>query len=63
MRGGGYGLIALAVLIGIFALVNHFVLKLNPVAHFSTIVVVVGVVIGVVGLVMAFMGGRSKAAA
>lgn len=63
MRGGGYGLIAIAVLIGIFAVVNHYVLKMNPVAHFSTIVVVVGAVIGVVGLIMAFMGGRSTAAA
>ena len=62
MRGGGYVLIGIAVLIGIFALVNHFVLKLNPVAHFSTIVVVVGAVIGVVGLAMAFMGGRSATA-
>ena len=63
MRGGGFGLIVIAVLIGIFAVANHFVLNQNPVHHFSTIVVVVGVVIGVVGLVMAFMGGRSKAAA
>ena len=63
MRGGGYGLIVIAVLIGIFAVVNHYVLKLNPVAHFSTIVVVVGVVIGIVGLAMAFMGGRSATAA
>jgi len=62
MRGGGYVLIGIAVLIGIFALVNHFVLKLNPVGHFSTIVIVVGVLIGVAGLAMAFMGGRSAAA-
>ncbi len=63
MRGGGYGLIGLAVLIGIFAVVNHFVLRLNPVPHFSTIVVAVGVVIGIVGLAMSFMGGRSAATA
>lgn len=62
MRGGGYVLIVIAVLIGIFAVVNHFVLKQNPVHHFSTIVVAVGVVIGIVGLAMAFMGGRSAAA-
>ena len=62
MRGGGFGLIVVAVLIGIFAVVNHYVLKLNPVAHISTIAVVVGVVIGIVGLAMAFMGGRSSAA-
>lgn len=62
MRGSGYVLIGIAVLIGIFALVNHFVLKQNPVAHFSTIVVVVGVLIGIVGLAMAFMGGRSAEA-
>jgi len=62
MRGGGYVLISIAVLIGIFALVNHFVLKLNPVGHFSTIVVVVGVLIGIAGLAMAFMGGRSAEA-
>ena len=59
MRGSGYVLISIAVLIGIFAVVNHYVLKRNPVAHFSTIVVVVGVLIGIVGLAMAFMGGRS----
>jgi hypothetical protein len=63
MRGGGFGLVVVAVLIGIFAVVNHYVLKQNPVAHFSTIVVVVGVVIGIVGLAMAFMGGRSATAA
>jgi hypothetical protein len=62
MRGGGFGLIVVAVLIGIFALVNHYVLRLNPVAHFSTIVIAVGVVIGIIGLAIAFMGGRSAAA-
>ena len=61
MRGGGYGLVGIAVLLGLFALVNHFVLKLNPVVHFSTIVVGVGVVLGVIGLAMSFMGGRSAA--
>ena len=61
MRGGGYGLIVIGIIIAILGVVNHFVLKLNPVAHTTTILVVVGAVLAVVGLIMSFMGGRSAA--
>jgi hypothetical protein len=61
MRGGGYGLLAIGVIIAIVGLINHFVLKMNPVAHTSTILIAVGVILAVLGLVMSFMGGRSAA--
>jgi hypothetical protein len=61
MRGGGYGLLAIGVIIAIVGLINHFVLKMNPVAHTSTILIAVGVILAVLGLVMSFMGGRSSA--
>lgn len=61
MRGGGYGLLGIGVIIAIVGLLNHFVLKLNPVAHTSTILIAVGAVLAVIGLVMSFMGGRSSA--
>lgn len=61
MRGGSYGLIALGVILVIVGLVNHFVLRLNPVLHTSTIVIGVGGVLALIGLVMYFMGGRAAA--
>lgn len=61
MRGGGYGLLAIGVIIAIVGLINHFVLKMNPVAHTSTILIAIGVILAVLGLVMSFMGGRSAA--
>ncbi len=54
-------LIGLGVIIAVVGLLNHFVIKANPVAHTSTIVIAVGAVIAVIGLAMSFMGG-SKAA-
>jgi hypothetical protein len=60
MRGGGYGLLVLGVIIAIVGLVNHYVLKLNPIAHTSTILIGVGAVLAIVGLIMSFMAGRSS---
>lgn len=59
MRGASYGLLVIGAIIAIVGLLNHFVLKLNPVAHTSTILLGVGAVLFVIGLVMTFMGGRS----
>lgn len=61
MRGGGYGLLVIGIIIAVVGLINHFVLKMNPVAHTSTILIVVGVILAVLGLVMSFVGGRSAA--
>lgn len=61
MRGGGYGLLAIGIILAIVGLINHFVLKMNPVAHTSTILIAVGVILAVLGLVMSFMGSRSAA--
>lgn len=61
MRAGGYGLIALGVIIAILGAVNHFILQMNPVPHTTTILVAVGVVLALVGLILSFMGGQSAA--
>ena len=63
MRGGSYGLVALGVILLILGLVNHYLLKLNPVAHTSTIVVAVGGILALVGLILYFMGGRASSTA
>ncbi|MGH2504667.1 MAG: hypothetical protein ACRDID_19330 [Ktedonobacterales bacterium] len=52
----------LGVILVILGLVNHFVLKMNPVAHTSTWLAGVGAVVAVIGLVLTFMAGRSSAA-
>ncbi len=59
MRGAGYGLAALGIILVIAGLVNHYVIKANPMAHTSTVVLGAGVVVAVIGLAMTFMGGRS----
>ena len=61
MRGGGYGLLAIGIIIAVVGLINHFVLKLNPFAHTSTILIAVGVILAVVGLIMSFMSAHSAA--
>ncbi|HET9979892.1 MAG TPA: hypothetical protein VFQ32_05595 [Ktedonobacterales bacterium] len=61
MRGGGYGLLAIGIIIAIVGLINHFVVKSNPFPHTSTILIAVGVILAVLGLIMSFMGGRSAA--
>ena len=61
MRGAGYGLAALGVILVIAGLANHFLIKANPIAHTSTIVLGVGAVVAVIGLALTFMGGKSNA--
>jgi uncharacterized membrane protein len=58
MRGAGYGLLVIGIIVAVLGLANHYVLKQNPVVHTSTIIIGVGVVLAVIGLVMSFMGGR-----
>jgi predicted tellurium resistance membrane protein TerC len=58
MRGPGYGLLVIGIIVAVLGLVNHYVLKANPVAHTSTIIIAVGVVLAVIGLLMSFMSGR-----
>jgi hypothetical protein len=62
MRGLSYVLLALGVIIAVLGLLNHFVIKANPVAHTSTITVAIGAVLAVIGVVL-MMGGRSSKAA
>jgi hypothetical protein len=60
MKSLSMPLIGLGALIIIFGAINHFVIKANPVHHFSTILGVVGVVLAAIGAV-AMMAGGSKA--
>lgn len=53
------GLIVLGVLIAAFGLLNHFVIKVNPIAHTSIIAVAVGAVVAVIGIAMTMMGGKA----
>ncbi len=62
MRGVSMGLLGLGVVVVLLGLVNHYALKANPVAHFSTIVLVVGAVLAIAGGAMMAMGGRGSAA-
>jgi uncharacterized membrane protein YGL010W len=61
MRGAGYGVLVLGIIIAVLGLLNHYVMKANPIAHTSTILIGVGVVLAVIGLAMSFMGGRNAA--
>jgi hypothetical protein len=61
MRGAGYGLLVVGIIVAILGLANHYIIKANPIAHTSTILIGVGVVVAVIGLAMSFMGGRSAA--
>lgn len=54
-----YVLIALAILVGIVGLVNHFAIHQNPVAHTSTVIGVVAIVLLVAGGAMMMMGRNS----
>ncbi len=62
MRSASYGLIVLGIIVGILGLVNHFVLnpRLNPVAHTSTVVGVVALILVAIGGAMMFLGGGGK---
>jgi hypothetical protein len=62
MRAASIGLIVLAVLIVIAGLVNHYAIHQNPVAHTTTIVGGVAGVLGLLGIALFFMAGRSGAA-
>lgn len=59
MRVATYGLLVIGVLLAMVGVVNHFLLRLNPVPHTSTIFVGVGVVVFIVGLAMSYMGDRA----
>lgn len=61
MRGSGYGLLVIGIIIAVLGLVNHYVTRLNPIGHTSTILIGAGVVVAVIGLAMSFLGGRSAA--
>lgn len=61
MRGAGYGLLVIGIIVAILGLVNHYVLKANPISHTSTVLIGVGVVVAVIGVAMSFMGGRNAA--
>ena len=60
MKAASYGLIGLGVILLILGLVNHYVLKINFVAHTSTIILGVGVVLAIIGAVLLFLGGGSS---
>ena len=60
MRGAGYGLAVLGVILVLGGVLNHWVLKSNPIAHTSTILAGAGAVVAVVGLALTFMGGRGS---
>jgi protein-S-isoprenylcysteine O-methyltransferase Ste14 len=60
MRGAGYGLAVLGVILVLVGVLNHFVLKANPIAHTSSIVAGVGALFAIVGLGLTFMGGNAK---
>lgn len=62
MRGGGFTLLVIGVVLLIVGLVNHYAIHANPIAHTSTIVLGVGVVAAVIGAVLALFLGRSKQA-
>lgn len=61
MRGAGYGLLVLGIIVVVLGLANHYALKMNPFAHTSTIILGVGVVLALIGAAMSFMGGRNAA--
>jgi uncharacterized membrane protein len=63
MRAVNYILIGLGVVVVILGLLNHFVIKANPVAHTSTITIAIGAVLVVIGVFGMMLGGRSNAAA
>jgi hypothetical protein len=61
MRGAGYGLAVLGVVVVLFGALNHWELRMNPVHHFSTVLGATGAVIAVVGLILTFVGGNKAA--
>ncbi|HKS69281.1 MAG TPA: hypothetical protein VJQ45_02605 [Ktedonobacterales bacterium] len=61
MRGLGTVLAIIGILIIILAAVNHFASRLINFGHATTIVGVVGLVVLVVGAILAMMGGKASA--
>lgn len=62
MRGASIGLLVIGIIVAILGLANHYVMKANPIAHTSTILIAVGAVLFVIGVIMMAMGGRGSAA-
>jgi hypothetical protein len=64
MRGTSYGLLAVGVVLGMLAAVNHFLLRLNPIPHFSIYIGALGGLLFIAGLAMTFMdnGGSASGA-
>lgn len=62
MRGTGFAVLVVGVVLLLVGLVNHFAVHANPIAHTSTIVLGVGAVAAVLGVVLAFVVGRPKQA-
>ncbi len=62
MRGAGYGLAVLGIILVLGGVLNHWVLRQNPVVHTSTILGAAGAVVAIVGLALTFMGGRASKA-
>ena len=56
-----YLLIALAIIVGIVGLLNHFVIHQNPVMHTSTVIGVVAIVLLIIGGALMMMGRGSAA--
>jgi uncharacterized membrane protein len=63
MRAVTYILIGLGIVVVILGLLNHYVIKANPVAHTSTITIAIGAVLVVIGVFGMMLGGKSNAAA
>ncbi len=59
MRGAGYGLAVLGIILVLGGVLNHWVLRANPIAHTSTVLGGVGAVVAVIGLALTFVGGRN----
>ena len=60
MRGGGFGLIVVAVLLAIVVGVNKWVVRFTPV-HTNRYIIIVGAVAGIIGLIMVFLSMRGSA--
>jgi hypothetical protein len=59
MKSSSAALLGIGVLVIVIGLINHFVIKANPVAHTSIILGVIGVVLAGAGVAMS-MTGSSK---
>lgn len=62
MRGAGYGVAVLGAVLVIFGLLNHYLIRIHM-PHLSTIILIAGIVVAVVGLVLTFVVGRNASKA